>query len=114
MSVLDEHAEQILLSPTEALAAVRAWEQQGALLSLALRHVEATKAFADDGTVSMNAWLRNHAKMSDRSGERPAVSRPVPRHQLSIRRGRGHRVAQRRPDHRCQTVSSPEVRINPG
>jgi hypothetical protein len=67
MSVLDEHAEQILLSPTEALAAVRAWEQQGALLSLALRHVEATKAFADDGTVSMNAWLRNNARMSDKT-----------------------------------------------
>ena len=46
MSVLDEHAEQILLSPAEALAAVRAYEQQGALLSLALRHVEATRAFA--------------------------------------------------------------------
>jgi hypothetical protein len=67
MSVLDEHAEQILLSPTEALAAVRAWEQQGALLSLALRHVEATNAYAVDGTVSMNAWLRNHAKMNSRA-----------------------------------------------
>ena len=67
MSALDEHVDQILLSPAEALAAVRAWEQQGALLSLALRHVEATKAFADDGTVSMNAWLRNNAKMSERT-----------------------------------------------
>mgnify|MGYP006317657735 CR=1 FL=1 len=65
--MLEEHAEQILLSPAEALAAVRAWEQQGALLSLALRHVEATKTFADDGTVSMNAWLRNHAKMGERT-----------------------------------------------
>ena len=67
MSVLDEHTEQILLSPAEALAAVRAWEVQGALLSLALRHVEATRAFAEDGTVSMNAWLRNNARMNDKT-----------------------------------------------
>ena len=67
MSRLDEPAKQILLSPAEALAAVRAWEQQGAVLSLALRHVEATRAFADDGTVSMNAWLRNNARMNSRA-----------------------------------------------
>jgi len=66
MSPVDEHVDQILLSPAEALAAVRADEQQGALLSLALRHLEATNAYADDGTVSMSAWLRNHARMSSK------------------------------------------------
>ena len=67
MSVLDEHTDQILLSLAEALAAVRAWEQQGALLSLALRHLEATNAYAQDGTVSMNAWLRNNARMNSKT-----------------------------------------------
>ena len=64
MSALDEHVDQILLSPAEALAAVRAYEQQGAVLALALRHVEAAGTFATEGAVSMNAWLRDKARMS--------------------------------------------------
>ena len=65
MSALDDHAEQILLSPTEALAAVAAWERQGTLLALALRRVETTGTFGNDGSVSMKAWLREHARMTD-------------------------------------------------
>lgn len=61
---MDEHVDQILLSPAEALAAVRAWEQQGALLSLALRHVETAGTFGNEGAVSMRAWLRDKARMS--------------------------------------------------
>ena len=64
MTALDEHVDQILLSPAEALAAVRAWELQGAVLSLALRHVEAAGTFAVEGAVSMNAWLRDKARMN--------------------------------------------------
>jgi len=64
MNALDEYVDQILLSPAEALAAVRAWEHQGALLSLALRHVEVTGTYGVEGAVSINAWLRTNARMS--------------------------------------------------
>ena len=67
MSVLGDHVDQILLSPAEALAAVSAWEQQTALLGLALRHVETTGSFATEGAVSMKAWLRDKARMTDQT-----------------------------------------------
>ncbi len=67
MSVLGDHVDQILLSPAEALAAVSAWEQQTALLGLALRHVETTGAFGSEGAVSMKAWLRDKARMTDQT-----------------------------------------------
>ncbi|MCY7298208.1 MAG: hypothetical protein LH616_03230, partial [Ilumatobacteraceae bacterium] len=65
MSALDQHAEQILLTPAEALAAVTAWELQGTLLALALRRIETSGTFGADGSVSMKAWLREHARMTD-------------------------------------------------
>ena len=67
MSVLGDHVDQILLSPAEALAAVSAWEQQTALLGLALRHVETTGSFGSEGAVSMKAWLRDKARMTDQT-----------------------------------------------
>lgn len=62
---MDEHAEQILLTPAEALAAVTAWELQGTLVALALRRMETMGTFGTDGSVSMKAWLREHARMTD-------------------------------------------------
>jgi len=65
MSALDDHAEQILLTPAEALAAVTAWELQGTLLAVALRRIETSGTFGTNGSVSMKAWLREHARMTD-------------------------------------------------
>ena len=67
MSALDQHAEQTLLTPPEALAAVAAWELQGTLLALALRRIETSGAFGTDGAVSMKAWLREHTRMTDQA-----------------------------------------------
>jgi len=67
MSAVDVHAEQILLTPTEALAAVTAWELQGTLLALALRRIETSGVFGVDGSVSMKAWLRDQARMTDQT-----------------------------------------------
>jgi len=65
MSALADHADQIMLSPAEALAAVSAWERQTSLLALALRRIEVTGTFGTEGSVSMKAWLREHARMTD-------------------------------------------------
>ena len=65
MSAIDLHAEQTLLTPAEALAAVTAWELQGTLLALALRRIETMGTFGVDGSVSMKAWLREKARMTD-------------------------------------------------
>ena len=67
MSALDQHAEQTLLTPPEALAAVAAWELQGTLLALALRRIETSGTFGTDGAVSMKAWLREHTRMTDQA-----------------------------------------------
>ncbi|HRB05260.1 MAG TPA: hypothetical protein PLP26_17930, partial [Ilumatobacteraceae bacterium] len=67
MSAVDVHAEQILLTPAEALAAVTAWELQGTLLALALRRIETSGVFGVDGSVSMKAWLRDQARMTDQT-----------------------------------------------
>ena len=66
MNALDDHLDQILLSPAEALAAALEWERQGALLALAMRRLELSNAFETDGATSMKDWLRHHARMSDR------------------------------------------------
>ncbi len=65
MSAVDEHADEILLSPAEALAAVFAWEQQTTLLALALRRIETIGSFGTEGSVSMKAWLREKARMTN-------------------------------------------------
>jgi hypothetical protein len=70
MNAVDAHFDEILLSPAETLAAVREWEQRTALLALAVRRLEASGEWAVDGVLSMKAWLRHHARMSDqRAGE---------------------------------------------
>ncbi|MGB8860551.1 MAG: hypothetical protein WCC60_14925 [Ilumatobacteraceae bacterium] len=76
MSILDEHVDQILLSHAEALAAVAEWERRGALLALALRHVERSGTFGSDGSITIKEWLRDHARMTSQgAGELLALGR---------------------------------------
>ena len=65
MEVLDEHADQILVTPAELAEMFVEHERRGALLALAVAHVEAAGRWADDGSVTMRAWMRNHLRMSD-------------------------------------------------
>ena len=64
MTLLDDHAADILRNIDEFACAVAEHEQQAALLALTAAHLEGTGAFGLDGTVSMNAWLRNHLRMT--------------------------------------------------
>lgn len=63
-------AEQIVLSPAELLAALAEHEQRAAVLALATRRLEASGEWAFDGSVSIAAWLRSNARMSNRSAHR--------------------------------------------
>lgn len=62
-SVLDE---EIILSPGEFIDAWAAHERDAARLALAARRLEMSGRWADDGSVSMTAWLRHHCRMSNR------------------------------------------------
>jgi hypothetical protein len=66
MSSVLANAESILSSPTELAAAIAAHESQAAVLALAVAHVQETGRWADDGSVTMRAWLRGSCCMSDR------------------------------------------------
>ncbi|MEI7548230.1 MAG: DUF222 domain-containing protein, partial [Actinomycetota bacterium] len=66
MSSLTDSAEQILLTPTQFVAAVREHERQAALLALALRRLETSGEYAADGAVSLGAWLRDQCRMTNR------------------------------------------------
>ena len=70
MTAVAELAEQIVLSPAELLAALAEHEQRAAILALATRRLETTGEWASDGSVSIAAWLRNNARMSDRTAFR--------------------------------------------
>jgi len=67
MSYVADFAEQIVLSPTELLAALAEHEQRAAALALATRRVEASGEWGFDGSVSIAAWLRHNARMSHRT-----------------------------------------------
>ena len=70
MTVLDDHAADILRNIDDFACAATEHERQGALLAINAAHLEATGAFCLDGTASMNAWLRNHLRMTpQRAGE---------------------------------------------
>ena len=76
MSMIDELAPEILLTPAETVAAVREWEQRTAVLALAVRRLETSGEWATDGVLSMKAWLRHQARMSDqRANELLATGR---------------------------------------
>jgi hypothetical protein len=64
MMVIYAQAEGNDLSIDEFASAVAQHERQAALLELSAARLEATGAFGLDGTVSMNAWLRNHLRMT--------------------------------------------------
>jgi hypothetical protein len=65
MEVLDRFADQILVTPIELAARWAELEQQLALFALAAAHVESAGKWADDGSVTMRAWMREHLRMSD-------------------------------------------------
>ena len=61
-SVIDD----IVLCPAEFIDAWAAHERDAARLALAARRLEVCGSWADDGSVSMAAWLRNQCRMSHR------------------------------------------------
>lgn len=63
-SALDAAMDQITMSADELLQALAEHERRSAVLALAVRHVETTQVWAADGAVSMQAWLRDRARMS--------------------------------------------------
>lgn len=70
MSSVIDFAEQIVLSPAELLAELAEHEQRAAVLALATRRLETTGEWAFDGSVSIAAWLRHNARMSNRAAHR--------------------------------------------
>jgi hypothetical protein len=58
-----DHIE-FTLTPDELLHALAAHERETARLALAVRSIEQRRDWAADGSVSMAAWLRTHARMS--------------------------------------------------
>ncbi len=76
MTALDDHMTEILLSPAEVLAAAADIERRSALLALAVRRLETSGDYATGGAVSINAWLREHARMTtQRAGELVSTGR---------------------------------------
>ena len=65
MTTVADFAELILLSPAELVEAMARHERQAAALALAVAHVNHTGRWADDGSVTMRAWLRSACRMSD-------------------------------------------------
>jgi hypothetical protein len=65
MSVVDEHADQILVTPAQLADRWASLEQELAVFALAIAHVTHAGQWADDGSVSMRAWMREHLRMSD-------------------------------------------------
>lgn len=64
MTAVTEQAEDVSFNIDEFASAVAEHERQAAVLELTAARLEASGAFGLDGTVSMNAWLRNHLRMT--------------------------------------------------
>ena len=77
MEVLDRFADQILVTPTELAARWAELEQQLAVFVLAVAHVDDAGLWADDGSVTMRAWMRNHLRMSDTDAGVSGCAGPV-------------------------------------
>ena len=76
MTLTGDPTARTLLSIDDFACAAAEHEQQAALLAINAAHLEATGAFGPDGTVSMNAWLRHHLRMTpQRAGELLATGR---------------------------------------
>jgi hypothetical protein len=56
----------IVLTAAELIDAWATFEREAARLALAARRLETCGDWADDGSVSMMAWLRHHCRMSNR------------------------------------------------
>jgi hypothetical protein len=63
--LLDQFADRVLLSPQQLVQQWRELEQQLAVFAHAVAHVDEAGGWADDGSVTMRAWMRNHLRMSD-------------------------------------------------
>ena len=77
MSSVVDFAEQIVLSPAQLLAALAKHEQQAAVLALATRRLENSGEWAFDGSISIAAWLRDNARMSNRAAHRLMAKLPA-------------------------------------
>ncbi len=62
---IDDVAEQVLVSPQELIEQWRDLERRLAVFALATAHVSDAGRWADDGSVTMKAWMRNELRMSD-------------------------------------------------
>lgn len=62
---LADFEQLILLSPTELVRALAEHERRAAVLALAVSHVSRAGRWADDGSVTMRAFLRSNCRMSD-------------------------------------------------
>jgi hypothetical protein len=63
--LLEQFAQQVLVSPQQLVQQWRELEQRMAVFAYALAHVRDAGGWADDGSVSMKAWMRNQLRMSD-------------------------------------------------
>ena len=65
MSEMVDSGEGMPLTAAEVLSALAAHECRAAVLALAVRRLETCGVWAADGSVSIAAWLRQHARMSN-------------------------------------------------
>jgi hypothetical protein len=63
--LLEQFADRVLVSPTELAEQWRDLEQRMAVFAYAVAHVHDAGRWADDGSVTMRTWMRNHLRMSD-------------------------------------------------
>ncbi|MEY4174396.1 MAG: hypothetical protein RI900_1561, partial [Actinomycetota bacterium] len=63
--LLDQFADRVLLGPQQLVQQWRELERQLAVFAHAVAHVDEAGGWADDGSVTMRAWMRNHLRMSD-------------------------------------------------
>lgn len=65
LMLLDQFADRVLISPEQLAEQWRDLEQRMAVFAYAAAHVHDAGRWADDGSVTMKAWMRNHLRMSD-------------------------------------------------
>ena len=69
MTVLDDYAAEILLSPADVLAVAADLDRRAALFALSVRRLELNGEYGLDGTVSITAWLREKARMTNQRAQ---------------------------------------------
>jgi Domain of unknown function (DUF222)/HNH endonuclease len=63
--LLEQYADRVLISPEQLAEQWRDLEQRMAVFAYAVAHVHDTGRWADDGSVTMRTWMRNHLRMAD-------------------------------------------------